>query len=54
MTSNELNELINKLKIILQAQDVEVKNCAIESLIDELEDLQYKEAYLESTRETRS
>jgi len=54
MTAKQLNDLINKLKIILQAQDIEVKNCALESLLDELEDLHNKEASRESERETRS
>ena len=54
MNSTKLNDLIQKLKIILQAQDLEIKDCAIESLIDELEDLQHKEASIESERERRS
>lgn len=37
------NKLIKILKQILEVEDVEVKNCAIESLIESLEDMEKHE-----------
>lgn len=42
MTNEELFRLICSLKEILKVGDLEIKNCALESIIDELEDVLVK------------
>lgn len=45
MTKSEAvtNKVIQVLKILLEIENVEIIKCTIESLIEELEDLQNKE-----------
>ena len=46
--------IIQILRQILEVEDIELKNCAIESLIDSLEDLDILETYEDSDRKGRT
>ena len=43
MTKADKKKIVEILKQILKVEDVELKNCAIESLIDMLEGLEFHE-----------
>ena len=38
-----IDEIIRIIRTIIDVEDVEIKNCALESLIDKLEDLKGKQ-----------
>jgi len=43
VTNSERDRIINILREILFVDDIEIKDCAIESLIDMLQDLETKD-----------